>query len=501
MPLPLHSQLTSAPPATQTVGRAAAICLLAGAALAGLALGRWGLSIDGWAVAAAGLAALALMRRRVFLGALVVAVLLAGVWRAGAWSQERAQLTRLIGQTVTLRGHVADDPSTGDKRQVTFKLGNLELIEADTGQTIARLPETITVYSYPVQLQREYQVQVTGKIKAGYGTAAASVSYPKIQTLARDQGWLEQLRQRFFAGVRTALPEPVASFGLGLLVGIRALIPKDMQTELSLVGLSHLVAVSGYNLTIIVQAVERALGRFGRGISLAASLWLIAGFLLVTGASASIVRASLVSVLSLVAGYYGRRFQPLVLILFTAALTAGYNPVYLTDLGWLLSYLAFFGVLVLAPAVEVRLGHPKLIVARLAIESTAAQLMTLPLILWMFGELSIVAPVSNLIILPMVPLAMAVSFVAGLAGMLVPAFCGWLAWPAMLVLGFITRLIDGFAALPWAGTQERLSLSAMLGLYALIIGLNVVLVRTNRRAGRDRAPATHRRRVTEIATA
>jgi competence protein ComEC len=317
-----------------STSRITAIWLVSGAGLAGLVLGRLGVGAGTAAVVAVVVAAvvLALLRSRLALGALLALALVLGVWRATTWSQERAQLAGLIGQTVTLVGKVADDPSTSDKRQVTFKLGGLRQVDPSTGATLHTLPETITVYSYSIQLQREYGVQVTGKVKAGYGTAAASMSFPKITTLSRDQGWLERLRQRFFAGMRTALPEPIASFGLGLLVGIRALIPKAMQTELSLVGLSHLVAVSGYNLTILVQAVERTLGRFGRGIALATSLWLIAGFLLVTGASASIVRASLVSVLGLLASFV-MTLRPIALILLTAAATAAYNPVYLTDLG------------------------------------------------------------------------------------------------------------------------------------------------------------------------
>ncbi|MGQ7346814.1 ComEC/Rec2 family competence protein, partial [Streptococcus suis] len=159
----------------------------------------------------------------------------------------------------------------------------------------------------------------------------------------------EGFRQSFFAGMRTALPEPLASFALGLLVGVRALIPKDLQAQLALVGLSHLVAVSGYNLTILIVASQKALSRFGRGITLAASLWLIGLFLAVAGTSPSIVRASLVAVLALFASAYGRRFNPITLILLAAAATAFVNPVYLTDLGWLLSFLAFFGILVLAP--------------------------------------------------------------------------------------------------------------------------------------------------------
>jgi competence protein ComEC len=406
--------------------------------------------------------------------ALALVAVALGLTRAQVWKGEHTALAGRIGTPVVLVGTVADDPSITDTGQVNFTLGSLR----DHGE---RVPGAIGVHEYSVHLQRGYQLQLSGKLKTGFGNAQAELGFPKLEVLSTSQTPLERLRQRFFAGMRTALPDPIASFGLGLLVGIRALIPKPMQATLALVGLSHLVAVSGYNLTILVRAADRATRRLGRGIALATSLWLIGGFLVVTGASASIVRASLVSALSLLASFYGRRFHAVTLILIAAGVTAAYSPGYLSDLGWLLSFLAFFGILVLAPAVEARLGRPKRVAARLFIESFAAQIMTIPLILFFFGQLSIVSPITNLLILPMVPFAMAVSFGAGLAGMFLPAFAGWFAWPAAILLSFIVKLINAFASLPFAGRDYQITLTEMLAMYALIAIVAVVLTRRRQR--------------------
>jgi len=462
--------------------RTTQLSLIFAALIGGVVLGRFGLAAGPVPLGAALLGAFALWRTHLLTTCLLLAAAALGLWRATAWTADRHQLTNLIGQTVTVVGTVADDPSTGPTGQVDLKLGGLRV----DGRAV---PGSLSIHEYPVRLQRGYRVRAIGKVGPGFGNAIAEIGFPKLQLLSTYQDPLERLRQRFFVGVKTALPEPIASFGLGLLVGIRALIPKNMQTELTLVGLSHLVAVSGYNLTIIVQAADRALKRAGRGVALAVSLWLIAGFLIVTGASASIVRASFVSVMSLLASFYGLRFNPLTLILIAAGVTAAADPAYLTDLGWLLSFLAFFGILVVAPAIEARLHHPKSILVRLFIESFTAQILTLPLILFIFGQLSIVAPLSNLVILPLVPLGMAVSFVAGLAGMLIPAFAGWLAWPAMLVLGFITKVIDEFAALPWAGRTDHVSLPAMLAMYGVILAGTIAVKRANLRRGHVEIPS------------
>ncbi|HSX02065.1 MAG TPA: ComEC/Rec2 family competence protein [Candidatus Saccharimonadia bacterium] len=462
--------------------RTTAMWLTCGVILGGLTLGRLGVVAPSWAWAVAtGLVlatgALALAgRRRWLVGALLVAALVAGLWRAQVWRAQQAAWLGLVGQSVSLDGVVADDPGVAAGGSLNFNLGQLRR----AGRPV---PGQLSVHMHQTNLHRGWQVHAEGKVKPGFGNSPVELSYPKLTVVSTHQSWLEQLRQRFFVGMKGALPEPIASFALGLLVGVRALIPKALQDQLALVGLSHLVAVSGYNLTIIVAAAHRLLARLGRGVALAASLWLIGGFVLVTGASASIVRAALVSVLALLATFYGRRFQPLVLIALTAAATALYRPDFLTDLGWLLSFLAFFGIMILAPAVSARLGNPHNLLVRLFIESTAAQVMTIPIILFAFGQLSIVAPLTNLIVLPMVPLAMLLSFAAGLAGLLLPAFAGWLAWPAGLLLHFMLKLIGGFAGLPWAGTTFRIDLVTMLAMYASLLVAVLLLQCTNRRTG------------------
>src|SRR3954470_8823983 len=104
-----------------------------------------------------------------------------------------------------------------------------------------------------------------------------------------------------------------------------------------MVGLTHIIAVSGYNLTIILHASRRVLGKRSKRMSTFLSLSLIVVFLLLAGASASIVRAAIVSVLSIWASYYGRGFKPLNLLALTAAITALANPVYVwSDLSWYL---------------------------------------------------------------------------------------------------------------------------------------------------------------------
>jgi competence protein ComEC len=266
--------------------------------------------------------------------------------------------------------------------------------------------------------------------------------------------------------MQSALPEPNASFGLGLLIGQRNNLPQELTNQLVMVGLVHIVAVSGYNLTILVRAIGRL--RLGSKYQrLIASLSLITIFIFMTGFSASIVRAALISVLSLWAWYYGRKIRPVLLITFTGALTGFINPFYVWgDLGWYLSFLAFFGVLLIAPVMAKRLfrREPKML-SMVVIETLGAEVMTLPLIMMTFGQLSLIGLVANALVVPLILL----TAIAGAAGMFIPAIAGWLAWPANILLTYILDIVRWFSDIPGIFLHRSIKPFEMLVLYGAVL--------------------------------
>jgi competence protein ComEC len=300
---------------------------------------------------------------------------------------------------------------------------------------------------------------------------------------------VSDIRRRFTAGMQTALPEPLAPFAMGLLVGQRATLPAEVKQDLLMVGLTHIIAVSGYNLTIILHASKRLLGKRSKRISTWLSFGLIGVFLLLAGASASIVRAAIVSMLSIVTGYYGRDMKPLNLLALAAAITAWANPFYVwSDLSWYLSFLAFYGVMVVSPLVQARWPgrwHQSL-VGSVALESVCAEAMSLPFVLYIFGQMSLIGLPANVLVVALVPLAMLLGLVAGLAGMFAGTLAGWFAWPAYLLLNYMLDIAHIMARLPHVFIQNRsLPLAAMLGLYGLIILVTYVLWHKTRRLKGD----------------
>ena len=406
-----------------------------------------------------------------------------GWWRGGLYMNEVRKLANLSKQKVVITGTALSD-SVYDNSQISFDLGNLKL----STPTQEKLVGKISVSGYGEKMvYRGDKVQVSGKFYPGRGSVVAYLSYSDIQVTGKSRSAIYSITRKFNTGLLNALPEPLASFGLGLLIGQKTNLPADVTAILAAVGLSHIIAVSGYNLTIMMCGARKTFGRMSKFQIFVASESLIILFLLVTGSSASIVRAGVISSLSLGAWYYGRNIKPLLLILFTAALTALWNPLYLwSDIGWWLSFLAFFGVLVIGPLIRKRLFEKEkgTLIGELVIETLCAQVMTLPIILYIFQTSNVLALPANVLVVPLIPLAMLLTFVAGLAGMWIAPLAGWLAWPAKAVLTYLIDMATMFARVPNMQFRVSVNILNMLSMYAVILFMTFVLWRKNVKNGK-----------------
>lgn len=401
-----------------------------------------------------------------------------GLWRGGAFMQKANGLKALSGYKVTIQATSTADSIYGNKSQIEFTANHIHLFQGSTLEKYSKpLAGNFKISGFGEKMiYRGDIVRVSGKLYPMRGSNQGRIAYAQLQRVGVSNSWINRLTRNFNAGMQNALPEPLASFGLGLLIGQRSTLPTDILTALTTVGLVHIVAVSGYNLTILVQATQRIKLR-SKYQRLVVSLVLIGLFVLITGFSASIVRAALVSVLSLWAWYYGRRIKPVLLIAFAAAVTGLINPFYVWgDLGWYLSFLAFFGVLVIAPVIAARLikGQPKMLTMVL-IETLSAEVMTLPLIMMTFGKLSLVALLANVIVVPMVPFAMLLSAVAAAAGTWLTPFAGWFAWPAKVLLTYMLDVVRVLSRLPHAAVNGSINTAEMLALYAMVIAMLVAV--------------------------
>ncbi|HSX23495.1 MAG TPA: ComEC/Rec2 family competence protein [Candidatus Saccharimonadales bacterium] len=405
-----------------------------------------------------------------------------GWWRGQAVLKQLEPLKTFSGQHIVATVEAENDAVYDNRQELSFDAGKLHVSDpADV-----RLPGRLLIAGFgePAVYKGDI-VGIEGKIYASRGSHQLRMSFAQLKVLGRSASSIDTARRKYAAGMESALPEPQASFGLGLLMGQRNTMPASITTQLAAVGLTHIIAVSGYNLTIIMRAVRRILNKRSKYQTTVLSLVLMGLFLLTTGFSASIVRAAIVSSLSLLAWYYGRSFRPLLLIVLAASLTAGWNPLYIwSDIGWYLSFLAFFGVLIIAPLINIRLfgkKEPKALTGLLT-ESLCALIMTIPFVLYIFHQVSLVALMANLLVVPLVPLAMLLALMAGLAGMLWPVLAGIVAWPARVLLTYMLDLVQLMSRIPHALVQRQLSLVAMLFLYGCVSLFAFVLWRATEKS-------------------
>lgn len=210
---------------------------------------------------------------------------------------------------------------------------------------------------------------------------------------------------------------------------------------------------SGYNLTILVRIGRRLFAKISKYLAMLSGASLIVGFIAITGLSPSMTRAGLVAGLGLWAWYYGRKFHPVTLLALAAAVTVAVNPSYIWgDLGWLLSFAAFAGVMIVAPVATAYFYGPDKVpfVPQLLIETVAAQVATLPIMIMAFGQVSVIAPLVNLLILPLIPIIMLFVAIAGAGVWLLPMFAAAWGWLPERLLTLQVAIIEWSANIPWA---------------------------------------------------
>lgn len=269
---------------------------------------------------------------------------------------------------------------------------------------------------------------------------------PRITLLSKNNGSqiLKQLygfKNKLEGIFRQILPEPHASLLAGVTLGSKSDLPRNILDDFSRTGTSHIVALSGYNISAISLFIMFVLGYFmiSRSISFWVSLLTIVMFVLMTGASASAVRAAVMGILILIASQQGRLYTAKNALVFAGAVMVFLNPKILRfDVGFQLSFMAVLGLILLSPWIEGKIKNmPEIFGIKKALIATlSAQIFVLPLILYYFGAISWMSPLVNILIFPAVPMAMLLGFAGAFAGLIFLPFAKIFLWPAWVFLSW-----------------------------------------------------------------
>lgn len=305
------------------------------------------------------------------------------------------------------------------------------------------------------------------------------MAYPRMRLVEGGHGewWRERLydvRGSVEEALDAALPEPESSLAAGVLLGARRSMPLDLREDMQATGTSHLVAVSGQNITLLAGLVVAALAwLIGRRPAAWLALAAVAGYALLVGLQPSVLRAAIMAAVYVLATVSGRQSSTPVALGLAAALMTGLHPQIVHDVAFQLSVAATMGLVVLAPELQRRLdvwfadvpmSRP---VAETASVTLAAIAFTLPITAINFGQVSLVAPVANLFA---VPAFLAVAATSALGAALTAAApdeaAAWVAWPAA---AYMTGVIRFFAEVPFASVELRgVSVGWAVGWYVLL---------------------------------
>ena len=435
-----------------------------------------------WLVVAAVMAAVvALLKRPLALvAALSLIAVLAGAARA-TMAPAVALPPGLAGQLVAVSGVVDDDPiDRRGSRRLTVQLDRL-LTRA--GDLPSRLRIQAAVYG-ATPIHYGDLVLLTGELQAPprfdqfdyraylaeQGIAAVMPSARLVRVTAHPGDPLHTmlfgLRHGVIDAVDRSLPEPQAALLLGVVFGYRVALPRRLEQQMIASGLIHIVVISGLKVSLLARIVHQAFGRLAPATAPLVAVGATVGYALLAGASAAALRAAAMGVLVVIAGRLRRDSQVFVSLALTGALMLGLKPGLAHDVSFQLSFAGTAGIAAMTNGIAKRLRWIPTTLRDPFAATIAAEAATWPLMLANFHQVSIVAPVANALVLPLLPAIMVLGgggalLAAGLAAggwPLLPSLGGVVSWPLMqasgAIAGWFRLVVETAGNLPPAAVVE-----------------------------------------------
>lgn len=302
------------------------------------------------------------------------------------------------------------------------------------------------------------------------------INDPKIEVISTGHGnkikqALYTLRNLFIENIEKVISRPESDLANGLLLGTRGNFGHDLNQQFITTGTIHIVALSGYNITIISDNVLKFFSLFLPSIfATFFAVLIIILFILMTGAGATAVRAGIMALIVLFARVTGRNYQAGRALFIAGLLMITYDLRTITDMSFQLSFLATAGILFLTPKVSKWFYFlpNTLNIREIVATTTSATMAVLPLLLYLTGIFSIVSLPTNILILPFIPPAMFFSFLTGIFIFISPFLALPFAIVGEFILSYMLFVVNFFATLSFSSFSFHsfpLSLSLLFYLF------------------------------------
>lgn len=418
--------------------------------------------------------------KKVYLAVFTISFFLFGIWLTSV------RLEKINNLDVT-RNFFSGEATAIREPVLKGRMQNI-IVQTENKEKFLVVTSAYTVYNYGDKLKINCALEIPENIE-GFDyrmyLAKDNILYlcknPKIAILESNQGSqayavILKIKNKLQEKIIALLPAPQSGLLIGLILGGDDNLSKEIQDNFSKTGLTHIVAVSGYNVTIVAEYLM-LLGIF-LGLWRKQAFWFaIVGiflFVVMTGFPASAVRAGVMGGLILWAMKNGRLANAQNSIIFSAVIMLLLNPLLLRwDTGFQLSFGATIGIVYFYPLIEKYAIKKNGIsfLSEILFLTLSAQVFVLPIILNDFQKLSIISPLANVLVLPIIPLIMLLGFVMAMVSFIFPLLAVVMAWLTFLPLKYETTVIEKMANLKFASV-EILSFSWIwvAGWYIILIG-------------------------------
>ncbi len=387
----------------------------------------------------------------------LAAVIIIGAFYYFWWSNfQIGNLNIIFNEKINFQGVVVANPERGNQQKLV-----VELKSPYAGKVLVKLQP------YP-NFDYGDLINFEGVIKTpeppSYADYLAKdgifgiITFPKTELVVKNQGssfksLLFKFKEKIILNFQKVLASEKAAFLGGLTLGERAEFSKDFKEAMAKSGTAHIVALSGYNISIIVSTLGFSLmWVVGQRLGFILTTLIIIGFVAMTGAEASVVRAAIMGILVVLASQVGRLYSFRNAIALAAFFMILANPQILYfDIGFQLSFLAVLGIVYLKPAICQFLKFSEeqgLFLWRdIFLTTVAAQLSVAPILIIYFGNFSLISFLSNLLILMFIPLTMAVGFFIGALGFVSYYLSLIFGWFVNILLTYEIFIINFFGNL------------------------------------------------------
>lgn len=396
-------------------------------------------------------------------------------------------------KVISLIGIIAKEPDFGEKSQkLTLKLETEDgspLVEGKVLIMTRRSPQ----YQYGDKLKITGRLEIPSEDIQGFNYKNylrkdgiySTVVFPQIQLIGSGFGsplmkFIFSLKNKFKEISRRLISPPQEGILEALTFGDEDELSKDWKDKLNFTGTRHITAVSGMNITIIAFLITSFVLGFGfwRKQAILISLFLLSLYILMVGAPASALRAGIMAGLVLIGQYFGRFSCSSRPVFFAAAIMLFQNPLLLKlDVGFHLSFLAILGIIYLQPIISNFLKmapNPENFPLRTALSATlAAQIFTLPILIYNFGYIPLSSPLINILVVPFLAPLTILIFIFGLSAVLFLPLGYLLSWLVWLSLSYILFLIDWFSKFPFASLSFQNTHWLFLPISYLFLGFIV----------------------------